>query len=114
MVISMVKPKWMDGKDVYIKRWNLAFNAQGSRIIIIVVQVGAVKIYVVAALEVLKKNERKMKLNLPQKSIVFWVSTPPPSSNANVLFGRVFFDTHPLYDQTQGSGAVISFLYGEL
>jgi hypothetical protein len=34
------------------------FNAQGSRVIIVVVQVGAVKIYV-AVVEALKKKERK-------------------------------------------------------
>jgi len=38
--------------------WNSAFNAQGSRVIIIVVQVGAVKIYV-AAVEALRKKERQ-------------------------------------------------------
>jgi len=37
-----------------MKCWNLAFNGQGSRVI---VQVGAVKIYV-AALEALKKKEK--------------------------------------------------------
>jgi hypothetical protein len=36
---------------------NSAFNAQGSRVIIVVVQVGAVKIYV-AAVEALRQNER--------------------------------------------------------
>jgi len=30
------------------KSWNLAFNAQDSRLFIVVVQVGAVKIYVAA------------------------------------------------------------------
>jgi predicted oxidoreductase (fatty acid repression mutant protein) len=35
-----------------------AFNAQGSRLIIVVVQLGAVKIYVAAAAEVLRKKER--------------------------------------------------------
>jgi hypothetical protein len=34
---------------------ELIINAQGSRIIIVIVQVGAVKIYV-AAVEALKKN----------------------------------------------------------
>jgi hypothetical protein len=37
--------------------WSSAFNAQGSRVIIVVVQVGTVKIYV-AAVEALKKKER--------------------------------------------------------
>jgi hypothetical protein len=40
-----------------MKCQNLAFNAQGSRVIIIVLQVGAMKIYV-AALEALRKKER--------------------------------------------------------
>jgi hypothetical protein len=34
-----------------MKCWNSAFNAQGSRVIIVVVQVGAVKIYVSAVSE---------------------------------------------------------------
>jgi hypothetical protein len=40
-----------------MKRRNSAFNAQGSRVIIVVVQVGAMKIYI-AAVEVLRKKER--------------------------------------------------------
>jgi len=36
---------------------NSAFNAQGSRVIIVVVEVGAVKIYVVAV-DSLRKKER--------------------------------------------------------
>ncbi len=39
-----------------MKWWNSAFNAQGSRVIIVVVQVWAVKIYV-AAVQALKKKE---------------------------------------------------------
>jgi len=39
-----------------MKCWNSAFNAQGCRLIILVVQVGAVKIYV-AAVQALRKNE---------------------------------------------------------
>jgi hypothetical protein len=40
-------------------KWqNSAFNAQGSRVIIVVVQVGAVKIYAAAAVEAVKKKER--------------------------------------------------------
>jgi hypothetical protein len=41
-----------------MKCWNSAFNAQGSRVIIVVVQVRAVKIYV-AAVETLRKKERQ-------------------------------------------------------
>jgi hypothetical protein len=40
-----------------MKCWNSAFNAQGSRVTIVAVQVGAVKIYV-AAVEALMKKER--------------------------------------------------------
>jgi hypothetical protein len=41
-----------------MKCWNSAFNAQGSRAIIVVLQVGAVKIYV-AALKALGKKEKR-------------------------------------------------------
>jgi hypothetical protein len=41
-----------------MKCWNSAFNAQGSRLIILVLQVGAVKIYV-GAVEALRKKERQ-------------------------------------------------------
>ncbi len=37
--------------NLSMKCWNSAFHAQGLRVIIVVVQVGAVKIYVAAALE---------------------------------------------------------------
>jgi len=40
-------------KEIY---YILAFNAQGLRVIIIVVQIGAMKIYV-ATMEAFKKNE---------------------------------------------------------
>jgi hypothetical protein len=40
-----------------MKCWNSAFNAQGSRVIIVVVQVGAVRIYVAVAFA-LRKKER--------------------------------------------------------
>jgi hypothetical protein len=41
-----------------MKCWKSAFNAQGSRLIIVVLQVGAVKIYA-AIVEALKKMERQ-------------------------------------------------------
>jgi hypothetical protein len=41
-----------------MKCWNSAFHAQGSRVIIVVVQVGAVKIYV-AAVQALRKHRMK-------------------------------------------------------
>jgi hypothetical protein len=39
-----------------MKYWNSAFNEQGLRVIIVVVQVGAMKIYV-AAVQALRKKE---------------------------------------------------------
>ncbi len=59
-----------------MKCWNSAFNAQGSRVIIVVVHVGAVKIYVAAAVEALRKKERQNeKLSLPPKLVekLVWV-----------------------------------------
>jgi hypothetical protein len=44
--------------NLSMKCWNSAFNGQGSRVTIVVVQVGAVKIYV-AAVEALRKKERE-------------------------------------------------------
>jgi hypothetical protein len=44
--------------DLSMKCWNSAFNAEGSRVITVVVQVGAAKIYV-TAVETLKKSERR-------------------------------------------------------
>jgi len=41
-----------------MKCWNLASNAQGLKVIIIVVQVRVVKIYL-AAMEAFKKKERR-------------------------------------------------------
>jgi hypothetical protein len=46
------------------------FNAQGSRLIIVVIELGAVKIYV-AAVEALRKKKDRMKLSLPPKLMVF-------------------------------------------
>jgi hypothetical protein len=41
-----------------MKYWNSALNTQGSRVLIVVVQEGAVKIYVVAV-EERRKNDRQ-------------------------------------------------------
>jgi len=50
---------YLQRKEIWLnlcmKCWNSAFNAQGSRVIIVVVLVGAVKIYV-AAVQALKKK----------------------------------------------------------
>jgi hypothetical protein len=44
--------------NLSMKCWNSAFHAQGSKVIIVVVQVVAVKIYLVAV-EALRKKERR-------------------------------------------------------
>jgi hypothetical protein len=56
--------------NLNMKRWNSAFYAQGSRIIIVVLQVGAVKIFVVTG-----KRKEGMKLSLPPKLVekLVWV-----------------------------------------
>jgi len=57
---------------------HTGFNAQGSRLIIVAIQLGAVKIYVAAAaVEALRKKRKdRMKLNLLPKLMVFSVSSP--------------------------------------
>jgi hypothetical protein len=52
---------------------NSAFNAQGSRVIIVVVQVGAVKVYV-AAVEALREKERQDETQVyHQKKTDLWL-----------------------------------------
>jgi hypothetical protein len=92
------------------KRWIPAFNAQGLRGIIVAVQVGAVKIYVIAV-EALRK-QRKRGWNSETIKIDGFLSFTPPWML--MYFVAVFFESHPLYDQTQGTGAVFSWLYGYL
>jgi hypothetical protein len=54
-----------------VKCRNSAFNAQGSRLITIIVQVGGVKIYVTAVESSRRSRKRKdeMKLSLPPKLV---------------------------------------------
>jgi len=44
-------------KNLSMKSWNPVFNAQGSRLILVIVRVGEVKIYV-AAMEAPREKER--------------------------------------------------------
>jgi hypothetical protein len=59
------------------KCWISAFNARGSRWIIVAVQVGAVKMYV-AVVEPLRKKERHDSLRNYQNWWFSGVPTPPP------------------------------------
>jgi hypothetical protein len=61
----------------------LPFNAQGSRVIIVVVQVAAVKIYV-AAMEM----QDTMKLSLPPKLMENLICTPI------ILFCKIFIPNY--------------------
>jgi hypothetical protein len=66
-----------------MKCWYSASNAEGSRLIIVVVHLGAVKTYV-AAVEVLRKKERQDETQFTTKIDGFL------SFIANVLFCRFF------------------------
>jgi hypothetical protein len=63
------------------------------RLIIIALQIGAVKIYV-ATVKALKKKERQSENQVPSPL------------NANVFFFFLVFESHPIYDQTQGPSVV--------
>jgi hypothetical protein len=52
-----------------MKCWNSAFNAQGSRLTIVVVQVWALKIYVAA-----EEGKEGMKLSL-HIAVIAWMSS---------------------------------------
>ncbi len=78
-------------------------TVQHFRGIIVAVQVGAVKIYVAPAVEALRTKQRQGETQETIKIDGFLVSPPPLPLNANVLFCRFFFQSHPVYDQTQGS-----------
>jgi hypothetical protein len=87
-----------------LKCWNSTFNARGPRPIIVVVKLVSVKIYV-AAVEALVQKDRQDETQFTTKILmVFWVSSPVEML---MYFSAGFFlESHPLYDQTQGSGAV--------
>ncbi len=59
-----------------MKCWYSTFNAQGSRLIIVVVQLGAVKMCV-AAVEALKKKERQDETQFTTKIDGFLNFIPP-------------------------------------
>jgi hypothetical protein len=66
-----------------------------------------VKIYV-AAVEALRKKERQDETPFTTKLMVFWVSPPPWM--LMYFFAGFFLESHPVYDQTQGSGVVFVLL----
>jgi hypothetical protein len=64
------------GQSARAKCWNSTFNAQGLRLIIVVVEVRAVKIYV-AAVEALSQKEKQYETQFTTK-IDGFLSPPPP------------------------------------
>jgi hypothetical protein len=88
--------------NLHIKCWNSAFNAQCSRVIIVVVQVGAP---LWQQWRRSRKRRDRMKLNYHQN----WRFPQfHPQLNAHVYFCRFKKKIHLVYDQTQGSGAIFS------
>jgi len=94
-----------------MKCWNSAFNAQGSRVIIVVVHVGAVKIYVAAVEAARRSWKRKegMKLSFPPKLVgkLVWVPV--------ISFCKISFAVKrliPYYAETGWSRPQIAWLYG--
>jgi len=76
-----------------MKCWKTTFNAQGSRPIIIALQVGVLKIYatIMEVLAYLKKNEKHGEIQFTTK-----IEVPPPL-NVYIIY---FFESHPIYDKT--------------
>jgi hypothetical protein len=70
-----------------MKCWNSTFNAQGLRGIIIVIQVGTMKIYV-AIMKAFKKKEKHDETQFTTK--VDGLKKNHPLLNANVLFCKFF------------------------
>jgi hypothetical protein len=73
-----------------VKCWNSAFHAHRSRVIIVVVQGGAEKIYV-AAVQALRKRKYRMKLSLPPNWVekLVWV---PVISFCKIFIPSYAFD----------------------
>jgi hypothetical protein len=80
---------------------------QGSKVIIVVVQVGPVKIYV-AGVEALRKKNEGVKLSLPPKSVEQLASVPV------ISFCKISFPVKnlmPYYGEIWRSRPLIAQLY---
>ncbi len=108
-----------------MKCWNSAFNysqvsqvsGQGSRVIIVVVQVGAVKMKIDVLLRLQQcRRSRKMKdrwkLSLSHKLMVFWVSLPIIyKKGIFIFFGKFCFGISPFFfDQTKDIARIFDFV----
>jgi hypothetical protein len=92
-----------------MKCWYSASNAQGSSLIIVVVQLGAVKIYV-AAVETLRKKERQDETQFTTKIDGFLSFIP--CWTLMYLFAGFCWNLTLCMTKTQGSRAVFFLLYG--
>jgi hypothetical protein len=92
--------------NLSMKCWNSAYNAEGSRVIIVVVQVGAVKIYV-ATVKALRKERMKVaRVNQPPMS--------PPVGRSVHRMGCVFSSASLPYYVNQHSTKINLFLAADL
>jgi hypothetical protein len=87
--------------------WSSAVNARGSRLIIVVVQVGAVKIYV-AVVEALRKKETQYETQFITKIDGFLSFIPPWM--LMYFFLQVFKKSYPVY-MTKLRVLVLCFSY---
>ncbi len=101
--------------NLRMKCWNSVrnaasqhLNAQGSRVIIVAVKVGAVKIYVTTVEALREKRKTRWNSGNHQNFLSF---NPPWMP---MYFFCMFFFNLTVYDQTQGTGAVFSWHYGYL
>jgi hypothetical protein len=104
VIYSQNKEIWL---NLSMKCWNSAFNTQNSRVIIIVVQVGSVKIYEQKWRRSGKK-ERQDETRFTTKNDGVLSFT---SSKCLCTFCQVLRKFHPMYDETECSGAVFSLVY---
>jgi hypothetical protein len=95
--------------NLSMKCWNWAFNAQGSRVIRVVLQVGAVKIYVVAV-EALRKKERGDESQFTTK--IGGKTSLGPSYFVFVKFHSQLYIWWPVMLKLAVLGPLIASLYG--
>jgi hypothetical protein len=74
--------------NVNTKRWNSTFNAQGTKLIIIVIGVGVVKIYV-TSVEALREKERQDETQFSTK-IDGFLSFSHKDMNLNLIINNFF------------------------
>lgn len=96
--IKILIPRW--GKTLYLdqvlKILCTRFNAEDSRITLVVVQVEAMNIHV-AAVAALKKKERWDETQFTTKLMVFQVPHPSPPPQMLMFFFKKYYR---VYDQT--------------